>query len=47
MEGTERNEERLVDFSHLFADSGEHRPNIKAPLLLQAPVKPSVKLPEG
>ncbi|SJK96847.1 uncharacterized protein ARMOST_00093 [Armillaria ostoyae] len=48
LEGPRRNAmRRLVDFIVPLADSGESGPNIEASLLLQAPVKPSMKLPEG
>ncbi|KAK0229348.1 hypothetical protein EDD85DRAFT_794418 [Armillaria nabsnona] len=48
LEGPRRNAmKRLVDFVLPLPDSGESGPNIEASLLLQAPVKPSVKLPEG
>ncbi|KAK0430824.1 hypothetical protein EV421DRAFT_1743692 [Armillaria borealis] len=44
-----RDHESLLDFILLFADSRQYRRNIEAPLLLQlqAPVRPSVKPPEG
>ncbi|KAK0471291.1 hypothetical protein IW261DRAFT_1425273 [Armillaria novae-zelandiae] len=48
LEGQRRNTmRRLVDFILPLPASGEFGPNIEVSLLLQAPVKPSVKLPEG